>query len=70
MSTYRFGRWETWNGTRYYNIEKKTLFGWIEEKYWVIYRHYGLESIRTDEEAKEEMMGTVDRLVKAGHTVL
>ena len=69
MSKYRFGKWETWDGIGYYNIEKKTIFGWREEKCWIIYRYFGLEEY-DKEEAKKAMMESVDRLVKAGHTVI
>lgn len=70
MSKYRFGRWESFDGTLFYNIERKTLFGWEEEKYWVVSKYFGLRVIREDGDAKREMMECVDRLVKAGHTVL
>ena len=70
MSTYRYDKWINNHGLEYYNIEKKTLFGWKEEKYWVVSRWYGSDIVRTDEEAKKEVMETIDRLIKAGHTVL
>jgi hypothetical protein len=73
MSTYRTGRWTSWDGVIYYAIEKKNWLGeWIEENYWVVSRRIGLgiEEVRTDEEAKAEMMTAVDRLVRAGHTVI
>jgi hypothetical protein len=70
MSTYRTGKFETWDGVQYYNIEKKTLFGWKEMNYWVIYRKYGSIKVQEDSEAKLLMMESVDRLVKAGHTVI
>lgn len=69
MSTYRTGRWVFWDGTVYYAIEKKNWLGkWIEENYWVVSRPG--EKVRTDAVAKAEMMAAVDRLVKAGHTVI
>ena len=70
MSTYRTGKWETLDGTEYYNIEKKTLFGWKEMNYWVVSRMFGAIQIQDDSEAKSKMMESVDRLVKAGHTVI
>lgn len=70
MSTYRTGKWETWDGVEYYNIEKKTFFGWREEKYWVISRMHGLIKVQEDSVTKSQMMESVDRLVKAGHTVI
>lgn len=70
MCTYRFGKWTSWDGDEYYNIEKKTLFGWNEVKYWTISRAHGLIKVKDDSEAKQEMMEAVDRLVKAGHTVI
>ena len=70
MSTYRFGKYKTWDGTSYYNIEKKTFFGWSEEKCWITSHVEGLIIVKEDSVAKSEMMESVDRLVKAGHTVL
>lgn len=70
MSTYRFDRWQTWDGTLYFNIEKKVFWGWSEEKYWVISRRFGEEVVMSEDEARRLMMESVDRLVKAGHTVI
>lgn len=36
MSTYRFGIYKTLDGVEFCSIEKKTLFGWSEQKYWTI----------------------------------
>lgn len=70
MSTYRTGRYEDTYGTLFYCIERKTLFGWVEMNYWVISRFSGLIKIQTDSEAKQKMDEAIDRLVKAGHTVI
>jgi hypothetical protein len=70
MSTYRFGKWTSWDGVEFYSIEKKVLFGWKEMNYWVISKINGLIKIQPDEDAKKQMMDAVDRLVKAGHTVI
>jgi hypothetical protein len=70
MATYKTGRYEDWQGVKYYAIHKKTLlWGWEEVNYWVISRYFGYEPVRSDSEAKKEMMDAVDRLVRAGHTV-
>lgn len=70
MSTYRFGKWTSWDGVEFYNLEKKTLFGWKEMNYWVISKLNGMVKIQNDTVAKQQMMEAVDRLVKAGHTVI
>ena len=38
--------------------------------YWVVSRMFGAIQIQDDSEAKSKMMESVDRLVKAGHTVI
>lgn len=70
MATYRYGRWEQWDGILFYSIERKTFFGWKEEKYWVISDIFGRVNPDIDAHAKKEMMECVDRLVRAGNTVI
>jgi hypothetical protein len=70
MATYRSGKWTSWDGVTFYNIEKKTIFGWKEMNYWVVSKIHGLINIQSDEAARKQMMDAVDRLVKAGHTVI
>jgi len=69
MATYRYGKWESWDGFKYFSIERKTLFGWKEEKYWGL-SHFDSHSPETEEQQKKLMMESVERLVRAGHTVL
>lgn len=70
MATFRFGKHTTEDGVTYYNIEKKTLFGWNEMNYWIVSKFNGLIVIENDSVAKQQMMDAVDRLIKAGHTVI
>lgn len=70
MATYRFGKRKWRDGTIYFSIDRKAWYGWVEEKYWVISRYNGLVPIMPEAEAKAEMMESVNRLVKVGHTVI
>lgn len=70
MSTYRFGTHETWDGVKFCSIEKKTLFGWSDQKYWIISKWNGYIKVLNEVVANKLMMESVDRLVKAGHTVI
>lgn len=70
MATYRFGKHNTVDGVEYYSIEKETVFGWKEMNCWIVSRLNGLIRIEIDSVAKQQMIDAVDRLVKAGHTVI
>lgn len=59
MSTYRYGAWvNNYSGFRYYNIEKKTFFGWKEIVFW---------SKNIDNYNK--MLNYIDQLRKSGNIV-
>lgn len=71
MATYKYGKYESWDGYVFYAIKKKTfLFGWEVQKRWPLYHvlDYNI-NINFDTERKE-LMDAVDRLIKAGHTVI
>lgn len=70
MSIFRTGKWKDDLGTTFYSIEKKTWFGWSEMNYWVVSKHFGHTKVQSDDEAKAKMDEAVERLVKAGHTVI
>jgi len=71
MATYKFGKYSTWDGYEYFAISKKTFFGWKEEKIWKLGYELFDEFTKDDEnKQRQQMMESVDRLVKAGHTVL
>ena len=71
MATYKFGHYEMWDGYEYLAISKKTFFGWKEEKTWGLgYEFFGDFTKEDLKIQKQKMMESVDRLVKAGHTVL
>lgn len=69
MGQYRYGKWTTWDGYEYLAIEKKTFFGWKEQKTWGL-SLFGTHTKETEEKQRKKMMESVDRLVKAGHTVI
>jgi len=69
MSTYRFGKAVTWDKYHYFYIDRKTLFGWKECKTWHL-SLCGAHSHEYEKKQRKEMMSSVERLVKAGHTVL
>lgn len=69
MSEYRYGKGTTWDGYEYFYIDKKTFFGWKEQKTWGL-SYFGEHSKEEEIKQKELMMESVDRLIKAGHTVL
>jgi len=69
MATYKFGKYSTWDGYEYFAIFKKTIFGWSEQKYWGL-SLFGTHTKEKELQVKAQMMESVDRLVKAGHTVL
>lgn len=68
MGTYKFGKYSTWDGYKYFAISKKTFLGWKEEKIWKL--GYGFIDSFTESKKEQQMMEAVDRLVRAGHTVL
>lgn len=70
MATYKTGNYEDWNGVLYYSIKKRTLFGWREEKYWTYSDIIGRYSEEDKTNARKKMEECMDRLIKAGHTVL
>lgn len=70
MATYRSGKWTDWTGVTFYSIEKKTLFGWREENYWKISEETAAIEKKSEIQAKQLMNESIDRLVKAGHTVI
>lgn len=59
MATYRYGRWEQWDGFLFYSVDKKTLFGWKEIDWW----HY-------NKEGKRKMLDLVNQLKKLGNIVI
>ena len=71
MAEYKYGKWKTCEGYEYFAIHKKTFFGWKKQKIWAL--GYDFFDDFTEEDVKrqkQKMMDAVDRLVKAGHTVL
>lgn len=76
MATYRFDKYESWccdGFYQYYAIQEKTLFGWKNRKVF----HLGTINDRGkcwtkehEEQQKRLLSESVDRLVKAGNTVL
>lgn len=71
MSTYRFRKTRTWDEIVYLVIEKKSFWGWKEVKRWNLYTITPTEEEKKYEvKATKKMMEAVDRLVKAGHTVI
>lgn len=69
MSTYKFGKYETWDGYEFFSLSKKTWFGWKEQKYWGL-STFGTHTKEFEENKRKLMMESVDRLIKAGHTVI
>ena len=72
MGIYRFGKWNTWDSYTSFVIEKKGFFGWSEVKSWglgweIPYKEYSKEF---EDKQRKLMMESVDRLVKAGNTVI
>ncbi len=59
MKTYRYGKWEQWDGYEFYQVEKKTLFGWKEISYW-----------KANEEGRVKMMDMVKQLRDLGNLVI
>ena len=71
MATYKFGKYSTWEGYEYFAISEKTFFGWKERKTWSLGYEFFDDFTNEDEiKQKQQMMETVDRLIKAVHTVL
>ncbi len=75
MATYKSGSYVGEWGDLYYGIYKKHWFyGWVLERYWTFGKEWVLSGNKIDEDAKsrgkEEMEKVIERLVKAGHTVL
>jgi len=69
MATYKFGKWESWDGYEYFAIHKKTLFGWKEQKCWVLSR-FEAHTKEFEEQQRIKMMESVERLINTGHTVI
>jgi hypothetical protein len=69
MATYKFGKYITWEGYEYFAISEKTFFGWKERKTFGL-SILGTHSKEDEKRQKQAMMESVDRLIKAGHTVL
>jgi hypothetical protein len=70
MATYKFGKYESWDSYEYFAIHKKTFFGgWSQEKTWGL-STFGTHTKEYEDKQRKAMMESVDRLVKAGHTVL
>ncbi len=70
MATYKFGKYESWDGYEYFAIHKKSFFsGWTCEKTWGL-SQFGTHTNEKEEKQKKAMMESVERLVRAGHTVL
>lgn len=76
MATYKFGKYQHSYCIDYFAIHKKKLFGWSEKKRW----NLTLYNSETDsfeepteefeEQQREKMMESVERLVRGGHTVI
>jgi hypothetical protein len=70
MATYRFGKWTSWDHYDYFSIEKKGFWGWSEVKRWGLGFNYFDQSYSFEKQQNQLMMEAVDRLVKAGNTVI
>ncbi len=71
MATYKFSKYSTWEGYEYFAISEKTFFGWKERKTFGLgYKFLGDFTKEDEERQYKKMMESVDRLIKAGHTVL
>jgi predicted kinase len=71
MATYKFNKYKTWDGYSYFAISEKTIFGWKERKTFKLgYELFGDFTKEDEDRQYKRMMESVDRLVKAGHTVI
>jgi hypothetical protein len=76
MATYRFDKYESWycgGFYQYYSIQEKTLFGWRDRKrfYLGIVDGLGKSWCKEHEDEQKKLMDeSINRLIKAGHTVL
>lgn len=59
MGTYRYGEYETWDGIKFYQIEKKTWWGWKEFEWW-----------KFKPSGKEKMMDVVKQLKEQGNILI
>ncbi len=70
MATYKFGKYEDWDCYEYFAIHKKSFWGgWTVQKTWGL-STLGTHSKEFEDAKRKAMMESVDRLVKAGHTVI
>lgn len=69
MAELRYGKYVSWDGYHYFSIEKKTFFGWKQQKVWIL-SWLGTHSEKFENNQREQMMESVECLIKAGHTVI